>query len=216
MVALPPPDDPLLRRPEGQIAVAVVVLLLLGMLVLATSGEEAPPSAALGGAAPDATATEEVPVTEASPAPASDHTSAPASEVPPAPASEASPVPAPVAGGSARLGPGDCFDATEGDVTAPAIQPLDCAGPHDNEVYLVVAVPDAAFPGHTALRQRGSELCRGAAFEDYVGVPWGNSRFFTFAVVPSEASWTAGDRLIVCALYDIRGPREGSALGSGL
>ena len=110
---------------------------------------------------------------------------------------------------------GTCFDATGGPQTATVVTTFGCEQEHDNEIYVVARAEDPAYPGRESLQDRSGALCRGDAFTTYVGVPWADSRFFTAAFFPDEETWAAGDRTIVCALYDIRGPKIGSARGTG-
>lgn len=140
--------------------------------------------------------------------------SAPVPSTPPSPAS-ASPTAPPAAPPGADIVAGTCFDGSVESVEE--IQPVDCAGPHGNEVYIVLDAPgDAAapYPGEDQLLDSTAEICRGQAFSDYVGVDWADSRFFTSPVVPTERSWQQGDRTVACFLYDLQGPWTGSAQGS--
>ncbi len=113
---------------------------------------------------------------------------------------------------------GDCFDdpadfAPESDITEVSeLQRVPCSSPHDNEVFALVEVTDAdEFPGDDAVREEGIELCL-PEFEAFVGRSYRSSTLdFDPYFTPTEQSWAAGDREVVCALYDSAlEPIEGS------
>lgn len=113
---------------------------------------------------------------------------------------------------------GDCFDDPDGQ-TVEEVPAVDCAEPHDNEVFALVEHPaggDAAFPGRDAVIATAEELCAGP-FEEYVGRSYEESRLYLFPITPSQETWAEGDREIVCALYEqdegkMRGSRRDSAV----
>ena len=121
-----------------------------------------------------------------------------------------------VGGGNVfELAVGDCFDDTAGDEISD-VPVVDCAEPHDNEVFHVFDVPDGDFPGEATLLQAAEVTCL-PAFEDYVGTTVASSRLEVFPITPTEASWAGGDREIVCALYDgDLAELEGSMRDSGV
>lgn len=94
------------------------------------------------------------------------------------------------------LSVGDCFDDPVGD-TVPAV---DCADPHDNEAFLVLDLEGDEWPGRAALEAEVTIACS-EAFEDWVGPDRDDLAWFPFQ--PTQATWDAGDRRVVCALYDI-------------
>lgn len=110
---------------------------------------------------------------------------------------------------------GDCFDDPDDASEAVADLPLvACDEPHDNEVYAVIELPDEAFPGDEAILERAETDCLGA-FEPYVGTAYGDSTLFATWLVPTEASWSDGDREVVCVLFDREGQLEASMRGAG-
>ena len=116
---------------------------------------------------------------------------------------------------------GTCFDdvsalTEEGGGEVGDVPIVDCAEPHDNEVYATFDLTDESFPGTEAVRQAADEGCD-ARFEDYVGTDSASSRFMYSHLVPTEQTWdTADDREVVCFLYDMDLEKiEGSAEGSG-
>lgn len=119
------------------------------------------------------------------------------------------------------LEPGTCFDdvaelTQEGGGEVGDVPIVDCAEPHDNEVFATFDLTDDSFPGDEAVRASADEGCE-ARFEDYVQRDYASSRFVVSHLVPTAQTWeSADDREIVCFLYDIDLAKlEGSAEGSG-
>lgn len=113
-----------------------------------------------------------------------------------------------------ELAVGDCFDDTT-DEQISDVPVVDCAEPHDNEVFHVFDVADGDFPGEAALLEEAEATCI-PAFEAYVGRDYATSRLDVFPITPTSSSWAGGDREIVCALYDVDlAQLEGSMRGSG-
>lgn len=111
---------------------------------------------------------------------------------------------------------GDCFSATGDTIETISVVPCDEA--HIYEAFDVVRMPgddEEPYPGDEAVLAFADAECRGP-FEDYVGVPYLNSRFFLTPVTPSEETWARGDRDVVCTL-NLRDDVQltGSARGSG-
>jgi hypothetical protein len=102
---------------------------------------------------------------------------------------------------------GDCFDDWENlelDVVqeVESVPVVDCADPHDNEMYLVEHLPQGPFPGDDAMEQMAVDSCLGA-FDGFVGTPYADSRLdFGFLVSTSEM-WDADIRRISCFVWDI-------------
>ncbi len=110
--------------------------------------------------------------------------------------------------------PGECFDDPElVDGRVRDVPIVECDEPHDNEVYALVELPDGAFPGAEAIVEQADEACT-AEFERYVGIDYASSIYFASYFSPSEESWEAGDRTIVCYAYSPDGPLEGSVRGA--
>ncbi|TVR36596.1 MAG: septum formation family protein [Nitriliruptor sp.] len=113
------------------------------------------------------------------------------------------------------VAPGDCFDDPDNAVDEISDVPLvDCEEPHDNEVYAVVELEDGDYPGDEAVLNRAQDTCLDA-FEPYVSEPYATSELFATWLVPTEGSWSEGDREVVCVLFDADGPLEGSMQDSG-
>lgn len=114
---------------------------------------------------------------------------------------------------------GACVDLTGsgGQVTV-----VDCDRPHDAELYAVVDVADAglagaeadAYPGRDAVIAAAEEECA-ARFEDHVGRAHAESSLDASFLVPTEGTWSIGDRSIACLVEDPGGPLVGIVAGTG-
>ncbi len=104
------------------------------------------------------------------------------------------------------LGPGDCFDdeTVNGEFVeeAQTVPMVDCADPHDNEVYANLDFEGGVYPGDTALYEEGLASCL-PLFEGYVGSPYETSRLDIFPITPVADGWADGDRNLTCVLYDL-------------
>jgi hypothetical protein len=111
------------------------------------------------------------------------------------------------------LAVGDCFDdpASGGEVSS--VESVDCAEPHDNEVYAVYDYDGDEYPGEEAMTAAADEGCE-ARFEDYVGIGYFDSELYSTHLTPTQDSWDEGDREIVCVLYEPGVKLEGSMEGA--
>jgi hypothetical protein len=124
---------------------------------------------------------------------------------------------------------GDCFDdnawlaelatatAAGNEVGSVSVKP--CADAHDFEIFHVADLPfdeDAPFPGDEILAQRSdSDICF-PAFEPFVGQVYEDSELDYVYLMPTEESWSSGDRETLCALFAMDGSQIiESAKGSG-
>jgi len=102
---------------------------------------------------------------------------------------------------------GTCFDEfieAQGDALLHRLQVKDCAAPHDGEVFAVVTIETAAnapFPGEAEATKLADGLCL-ARFEAFVGREYATSVLRTAVLRPTATTWAAGDRNVVCSLYD--------------
>lgn len=98
---------------------------------------------------------------------------------------------------------GDC-------VSAAGFTVVDCARPHEFEVYRFTALPTdfpAAYPTPAGLLPKFEPQCR-AGLTGYVGSPDVDaSRLREFVYWPSAQSWNAGQRWTLCAAVEI-GPDD--------
>lgn len=107
---------------------------------------------------------------------------------------------------------GDCFNEVDADeVTDLPVVPCDTS--HDYEYFHVVQLPDGDLPDEDALDEATQRECI-PAFEDYVGLPYEDSKLGVSTLYPTQGSWDDGDRELQCVLYDPEGSMTGSAKGS--
>lgn len=119
------------------------------------------------------------------------------------------------------LEPGTCFDdvvelTEEGGGEVGEVPVVDCAQPHDNEVFATFDLEAASFPGDDEVLQLAVDGCL-QRFRDYVGSEPQSSRYAVSHLVPTARTWDVNDdREVVCFLYDRQLEKlEGSAEGSG-
>ncbi|MEX0953111.1 MAG: septum formation family protein [Nitriliruptoraceae bacterium] len=113
-----------------------------------------------------------------------------------------------------ELTTGQCFDDPEvvdGNVRDVPI--IDCEQPHDNEVFALVELPGGDHPGTEVISDEAGTSCLDM-FPGYVGVDYDSSEYYASFITPSENSWQAGDRTVICYLYGLDGPLEGSSRGT--
>lgn len=116
--------------------------------------------------------------------------------------------PAPTATSTAivDLAVGDCIS---GDLTV-----VDCSTEHDSEAYASITVPGDDFPGDESIATQAGQGCTDA-FTEFVGIPYDDSSLDYAFYFPTEGSWAAGDRRILCLIVDpetrVAGSLEGAA-----
>ena len=114
---------------------------------------------------------------------------------------------------------GDCFSVESDELTTVAV--VDCEESHEYEVFALLdheAGEADPYPGDVAMLEYGNTACQ-APFQAYVGIEYEASIWFITSVFPSEETWAAGDREIVCTLNQHDADSEpiavtGSAEGS--
>jgi Septum formation len=176
------------RRRAPAALVLVVVMVLLVVVACGNDGD------------PEATTTTAPPTT----APAPPTTESPGEQI-----------------DAVELESGQCFDyrdATDDEgVTVQALFRVDCALPHDNEVYAIVthaAARGEPYPGDDALVSFADDQCF-AHFEDFVGKQYELSSLEIGHIRPSGESWAERDRTVYCFVFDRDGAKlSGSAAGS--
>ncbi|MCS5736006.1 DUF4190 domain-containing protein [Herbiconiux daphne] len=126
--------------------------------------------------------------------------------------------------GSQDGGSASVFDLTVGDClndwndgTVYDVPLVDCASPHDWEVYDDFTVPDTSdgsYPGDDKVDVAADNGCYDA-YEEFVGIPYDDSQYVYSYVMPTEESWLDGDRLITCVIGHPDGPNTGTLRGAG-
>lgn len=113
-----------------------------------------------------------------------------------------------------ELGVGDCLRSEDLRAEPAVTVAVDCAEPHDAEIYAATELPDGDYPGVDAVRAAADDFCL-PLFEEFVGVTYLESELDVYPLLPSEDGWnTAGDREILCVLVapgDVTGTLEGAA-----
>jgi hypothetical protein len=108
------------------------------------------------------------------------------------------------------LSTGDCLlDANKAGETSTATT-IDCAKPHNSEVYAVFSLAGTKYPGDNTVRGRAIDGCR-KAFRSFIGVPRDNSELNYSYYYPTKHSWTTtDDRAVTCLVYDPAGRVSGT------
>ena len=104
------------------------------------------------------------------------------------------------------LVPGQCFDEIVDDAAGALHRMVlvSCDVPHDAEAFARLALPDppgAPFPGEQAVRRSAYQACL-QQFSAYVGSEYAVSDLRVAVLRPVASTWPAGDRVVLCSLYD--------------
>lgn len=99
----------------------------------------------------------------------------------------------------ADIAVGDCFDDPAEEIVVE-LELIDCAEPHDNEVYANLQIQEDAFPGDEAITAFAYDACLDP-FAAYVGESYEDSALDYWFLTPTAESWNSGDRAITCVLY---------------
>lgn len=110
---------------------------------------------------------------------------------------------------------GDCLNdaSVSGEIsTVPIVK---CSTPHDSEAYFSGNLDDGDFPGDDAIKQGAEQVC-GPAFTDFVGAPYSEETGYDYSYyTPTKESWNAGDREVMCVVFDPSGAQvTGTLKGS--
>lgn len=107
---------------------------------------------------------------------------------------------------------GDCFTepTADADGFVSEIAFVECTVAHDDEAYASVLMSDLAFPGDDATIDKAEDAC-GPRFYDFIGAASDYDGSLNYSYLyPSSESWDAGDREILCYVYDEAGQTIGS------
>ncbi|CAN5366672.1 hypothetical protein BH11ACT8_BH11ACT8_15380 [soil metagenome] len=111
-------------------------------------------------------------------------------------------------------GIGQCFAAPSSDpqdikALVADIQTVPCDQPHAREAYAMPSYKADVYPGEDALTSFADGRCA-AAFADYVGVDYLDSKYFFTYLLPSPRSWEQGDSQVLCLVTTSGAPITGS------
>lgn len=107
---------------------------------------------------------------------------------------------------------GDCLDEFAEGIDVSTVQAVPCAEPHSDEVYLSVQMDASEFPGAAEASAFAEQACA-EGFAEFVGVPWTESELDFGFFNPTEASWSDGDREVLCTITDPMSAISGSLAG---
>lgn len=108
---------------------------------------------------------------------------------------------------------GDCLNdpGVAGQITD--VVQVDCAQPHNSEVYASIQMTDGQFPGEAAVKEQALADCT-TEFTAFVGMEYTASALDFSYYYPTENTWANGDREILCLIVDPAGPVTGSLRGA--
>ena len=114
---------------------------------------------------------------------------------------------------------GTCFDdegTTDASGQVASVPTVDCADPHDNEIYALFDLGGDTFPGDDATVELAYQGCYDR-FEEFVGQAYETSVLEFGPFYPTGDGWNdLDDREVICFLYDIDLKKlTGSMAGSG-
>lgn len=92
---------------------------------------------------------------------------------------------------------------------------LDCSEEHDSQVVGVFDAREGDYPGEEEWTQIVTDGCL-PAFEEFVGVDYGDSELRVSQLTPAEDLWDDGDREVLCLAYLDGETTTESFEGSGL
>ena len=107
---------------------------------------------------------------------------------------------------------GMCILDESSAATVSSVEVVDCTDEHDAEVFARIVLADGTFPGPDALSQTAIDQCA-VQFANFIGVAFANSVLTYEYYAPSETTWAAGDREVLCLVRDPAGPVTGSLQG---
>ena len=109
---------------------------------------------------------------------------------------------------------GDCFNETDDEIVSD-VPTIDCALPHDYEVYAEFDIDRANWPGDDEIFSLADEGCY-SPFAGYVGVPFEDSVLDYTYYVPTQDGWeNYDDHAVSCIIFDPAGQTTGSLMAAG-
>lgn len=111
------------------------------------------------------------------------------------------------------LAVGDCLSDTVADGEMSEVPVVPCSEPHSSEIYYSHQIPGDELPEGAALDAIIEEECF-REFESFIGMPYEESALFISTISPTNESWDAGDRELLCIVDDPDGNVTGSLRGA--
>ncbi len=110
---------------------------------------------------------------------------------------------------------GDCLN--DGDLTGEVsdVPVINCASLHDSEAYKSIIMTDGSYPGDQAVLDQADSACS-SAFTSFVGLAIDSSKLDFSYYHPTEATWSEGDREILCTVYNPDGKSTGTLKGAAI
>ncbi|WP_203585989.1 septum formation family protein [Subtercola lobariae] len=106
---------------------------------------------------------------------------------------------------------GDCLNDLDS-LMVSDVPIVDCAAPHDLEVFDDFQVTDASW-NPVALGNEADDGCT-SRFAAFIGTSYDNSSLDVTSYKPTAMSWASGDRLISCMVGDSSAKTVGTLHGS--
>jgi hypothetical protein len=107
---------------------------------------------------------------------------------------------------------GDCTgEVPNGTVTTVTLLP--CEQEHYYQAYASKMLTDATFPGSSAISDQADTFCT-ESYQPWSGIPLKDSEYDMVPFTPTEESWKANDREILCLIGTDEGGIKGSLKGA--
>lgn len=112
----------------------------------------------------------------------------------------AQPIAQPEAGSVWTLSVGDCWDSASDEEFVDNVVVVDCAGPHEAEIFDSFLLEPGDYPGIDRVQELASRGCL-VRFETYTGVVYAESLRDYHSLYPTPKSWAVqGDREVLCSI----------------
>jgi hypothetical protein len=108
---------------------------------------------------------------------------------------------------------GDCLVGETAGEELSEVPTVDCAEPHDSEVFHIATIDAEELPPPAEMESITQEECI-AEFQNFVGMAYEESALEVTTLEPTQESWDAGDRELVCMVVDPAGQTTGSLQGA--
>ena len=109
------------------------------------------------------------------------------------------------------LRPGECVNSG---ADALHVTVLSCATPHDAEVFATFSLPEAGWPGASAVQQKAGDGCA-SRLSGYLNPQFVTADLTQEFVYPNKDAWQAGERAVVCEVRAVSGQLTGSVRAPG-